>query len=182
MDGWETRRHNRAAFDYAIIRLGVSSGTISGIEIDTSFFQGNEAPAISVEGCYYSSSSEVVSWKGERAKWEVILGIQKCGPSQRHAWKLETPTNKAFTHVRLNMYPDGGTARFKLTGKRCLFFLRIKMKSLILQLHRMEGCPLLAVIKHLARWLVICCSQEGVRIWLIGRRRRGRERKIILIG
>jgi allantoicase len=46
MDGWETRRHNRTAFDYAIIRLGVSSGTISGIEIDTAFFKGNEAPAI----------------------------------------------------------------------------------------------------------------------------------------
>jgi len=117
MDGWETRRHNRAAFDYGIIRLGVSSGTISGIEVDTAFFQGNEAPAISVEGCLGSDNEEVISWKGERGKWEVILGLQKCGPSQRHAWKLNSPPTKAFTHVRLNMYPDGGIARFRIYGK-----------------------------------------------------------------
>ncbi|KAE9369600.1 putative Allantoicase [Stipitochalara longipes BDJ] len=117
MDGWETRRHNRAAFDYAIIRLGVSSGTISGIEVDTAFFYGNEAPAISVEGCFSSNDMEVISWKGEKGKWEVILAIQKCRPSQRHAWKLESPATKAFTHVRLNMYPDGGIARFRIYGK-----------------------------------------------------------------
>jgi allantoicase len=53
MDGWETRRHNRSTFDYAIIRPGVLSGTISGIKIDTAFFQRNESPAISVEGCFH---------------------------------------------------------------------------------------------------------------------------------
>lgn len=117
MDGWETRSHNCTSFDYAIIRLGVSSGTISGIEIDTAFFKGNEAPAISVEGCFSTADEEVMGWKGERGEREVILGIQICGPSQRHAWKLEIPTTKAFTHVRLNMYPDGGIAGFRLYGK-----------------------------------------------------------------
>jgi allantoicase len=68
MDGWETRRHNHTVFDYTIIHLGVSSGTISGIEIDTALFRGNEAPAISLEGCCSSNDKEVVSWKGERGK------------------------------------------------------------------------------------------------------------------
>jgi hypothetical protein len=27
-DGWETRRHNTAPFDYVVIRLGVASGTV----------------------------------------------------------------------------------------------------------------------------------------------------------
>jgi allantoicase len=54
MGGWETRRHNRSIFDYAIIRLDVSSGAISGIKIDTTFFQLNESPAIFVEGCFHS--------------------------------------------------------------------------------------------------------------------------------
>lgn len=48
--------------------------------------------------------------------WEPILGIQECGPSQRHGWLLEKITEKAFTHVRLLMYPDGGIARFRLYG------------------------------------------------------------------
>lgn len=115
-DGWETRRHNPEPFDYVVIRLGVAAGTVAGIEVDTAFFSGNHAPAISVEGVFSSDDDDVVSWKGGRGKWETILGIQDCGPSQRFAWQLGAPTAKAYTHVRLNMYPDGGIARFRLFG------------------------------------------------------------------
>jgi len=34
--------------------------------------------------------------------------MQECGPSQRHIWKLGSPTAKAYSHVRLKMFPDGG--------------------------------------------------------------------------
>ncbi|KAI0418734.1 hypothetical protein F5X98DRAFT_362960 [Xylaria grammica] len=115
-DGWETRRHNRTPFDWVVIRLGVASGTIEGVEVDTAFFSGNHAPAISVEGCFNSNDEEVLAWKGEKGDWELILGIQECGPSQRFGWKLDNPTAKQYTHVRLNMYPDGGIARFRLFG------------------------------------------------------------------
>jgi hypothetical protein len=64
-----------------------------------------------------SSDEEVVSWKGERGKWKVILGIQKCAPTQRHAWKLETPTWKVISHVRLNIYTDREIARFRFYSK-----------------------------------------------------------------
>ncbi|KAL3428201.1 allantoicase [Phlyctema vagabunda] len=115
-DGWETRRHNTEPFDYVVIRLGVASGTVEGVEVDTFAFSGNHAPAISVEGVFSSSDEEVVGWKGGRGKWETILGFQECGPSQRFGWKLAIPTKKAYTHVRINMYPDGGIARFRLFG------------------------------------------------------------------
>ncbi len=115
-DGWETRRHNAEPFDWVVIRLGVASGTIEGIEIDTAFFNGNHAPAISVEGCFSQDDDEVLSWKGGRGSWVTILGAQECGPSQRFGWKLDAPTAKQYTHVRLNMYPDGGIARFRLFG------------------------------------------------------------------
>jgi allantoicase len=115
-DGWETRRHNPEPFDWVIVRLGVASGTVEGVEIDTSFFNGNHAPAISVEGCFNLNDDEVVSWKGGRGEWETILGTQVCGPTRRHGWKLIAQKAKQFTHVRLNMYPDGGIARFRLFG------------------------------------------------------------------
>ena len=115
-DGWETRRHNSEEFDWAIVRLGVASGTVAGVEVDTAHFIGNQAPAISVEGCFSQDDAEVLSWKGGRGKWETILGVQECGPSQRHGWKLAQVTEKQYTHVRLNMYPDGGIARFRLFG------------------------------------------------------------------
>ncbi|SPO03909.1 probable Allantoicase [Cephalotrichum gorgonifer] len=115
-DGWETRRHNSEPFDWVIVRLGVASGTVEGVEVDTAFFSGNHAPFISVEGCFSQDDDEVVSWKGGRGKWETILGLQECGPSQRFGWKLDVPTTERYTHVRLNMYPDGGIARFRLFG------------------------------------------------------------------
>lgn len=117
MDGWETRRHNRLLFDYVIIRLGVSAGVVEGVEIDTAYFKGNEAPAISVEGCFSSGDDDVVSTKDTHESWETIVGKVGCKPSYRHAWKLNTPTSKAYTHVKLKMYPDGGIARFRLYGK-----------------------------------------------------------------
>ncbi|KAK4038710.1 hypothetical protein C8A01DRAFT_47731 [Parachaetomium inaequale] len=116
-DGWETRRHNPAPFDWVVIRLGVASGTVEGVEVDTAFFSGNHAPAISVEGCFSQDDDEVLAWQGGRGGWETILGIQECGPTQRFGWKLDGgPTTKQYTHVRLNMYPDGGIARFRLFG------------------------------------------------------------------
>lgn len=115
-DGWETRRHNTEPFDWVIVRLGVASGTVAGIEVDTAFFNGNHAPSISVEGAFATSDDDVVSWRGTRGGWETILGHQECGPSQRFGWKLDSPSGKQYTHVRLNMYPDGGIARFRLFG------------------------------------------------------------------
>jgi len=114
-DGWETRRHNPAPFDYVVIRLGVASGIVEGIEIDTAFFSGNHAPEISVEGCFSLDDDKVINWGGSRGGWETLLSIEECGPSQRFGWKLASPT-KPYTHVRLNMYPDGGIARFRLFG------------------------------------------------------------------
>jgi allantoicase len=115
-DGWETRRHNSDPFDYVVIRLGVASGIVEGVEVDTFAFSGNHAPEISVEGCFSADDEEVKSWGNKRGGWETILGIKECGPSARFGWKLSSPTKKAYTHVRLNMYPDGGIARFRLFG------------------------------------------------------------------
>ena len=119
-DGWETRRHNPAPFDWVVVRLGVASGTVEGVEVDTAFFSGNHAPAISVEACFRpgpDGDAEVVSWAGTRGGWETVLGVRECGPSRRFGWRLDRPNGKRYTHVRLNMYPDGGIARFRLFGR-----------------------------------------------------------------
>lgn len=104
-----------------LIRLGVASGTVTGIEVDTAFFSGNHAPHISVEGCFHpDGDDEVLSWAGTKGGWQPILSIQECGPSQRFGWKLDNAgadnQQQRYTHVRLNMYPDGGIARFRLFG------------------------------------------------------------------
>ena len=104
-------------FDWVIIHLGVASGVVKGVEVDTAFFNGNQAPAISVDGCYAVGDGvddEVTSQ--EFAHWEELLSVRPCGPNQRQAWKVEGK-EKAITHVRLRMWPDGGIARFRLYGQ-----------------------------------------------------------------
>lgn len=113
-DGWETRRHNTDAADWVVIRLGTASGKVAGVEIDTAFFNGNHAPEIAVEGAFADADDAVKD--PAFAGWDTILSRQECGPSQRHAWLLDSITDKAYTHVRLLMYPDGGIARFRLYG------------------------------------------------------------------
>ncbi|KAF2477828.1 Allantoicase [Lindgomyces ingoldianus] len=115
-DGWETRRHNTDPADWVVIRLGVASGKVAGVEIDTAFFNGNHAPEVAVEGCFVANEKDEEVKKAEYAGWETILSKQECGPTQRHGWMLEKLTDKAYTHVRLLMYPDGGIARFRLYG------------------------------------------------------------------
>lgn len=111
-DGWETRRHNTEPADWVIFELGVASAKIAGVEVDTAFFNGNHAPAISVEGAFVKEGEDVAS-----AKWEEVIAQTECGPSQRHFFKRELLTEKPYTHARLNMFPDGGIARFRLYGE-----------------------------------------------------------------
>ncbi|KAK3116195.1 Allantoicase [Teratosphaeriaceae sp. CCFEE 6253] len=115
-DGWETRRHNPEPFDWVIIRLGAASGKVRGVEVDTAFFNGNEAPEVGVQGCFVSDDREEEVKSAGFGEWETILDKQACGPSQRHAWLLPKVTSTAYTHVRLQMFPDGGIARFRLFG------------------------------------------------------------------
>jgi len=119
-DGWETRRHNPNPFDWVVIRLGCV-GTIDAIEVDTAHFNGNEAPAAAIDGCFLRSEDEKSSGvdKEDFQGWSEVLPRQKCGPNQRQAWRISgsAVTGKEFTHLRLKQYPDGGIARLRVYGK-----------------------------------------------------------------
>ncbi|KKK18077.1 hypothetical protein P175DRAFT_0179563 [Aspergillus ochraceoroseus IBT 24754] len=119
-DGWETRRHNPEPYDWVVIKLGVASGTIQGVEVDTGFFVGNYGEKAALQGTYAPAGSGVTDSDiadPEFQGWTTILPPQTCGPSQRRAWKLNAyhPATP-YTHVRLLMYPDGGFGRLRLYG------------------------------------------------------------------
>ena len=50
MDGWETRRKRGKGYDYLILKLG-KPGKISKVDVDTSYFSGNQPTEISLEAC-----------------------------------------------------------------------------------------------------------------------------------
>ncbi|KIK67227.1 hypothetical protein GYMLUDRAFT_37305 [Collybiopsis luxurians FD-317 M1] len=108
-DGWESRRHN-PTYDWCIIKLG-ASGIVTGFDIDTTHFNGNEAPEVSVEAFYDPLSKDPTS---TNSKWSEILPRVKLGPSSRHLFTIAHAPSATF--VKLNMYPDGGIARFRVYG------------------------------------------------------------------
>lgn len=104
-DGWETRRHNQEPADWVEIHAGVASARVIGCEVDTAFFSGNHAPEISVEGL-------------RDGKWDVLIDKVECGPNQKHYFVRKAGlTTESYSTFRLNMYPDGGIARFRLYGR-----------------------------------------------------------------
>ncbi|KAI9812354.1 MAG: Allantoicase [Thelocarpon impressellum] len=114
-DGWESRRHNASPPDTATIALGVASGRVLGFEVDTGFFAGNHAERAGVLGL--TADSDASALAAAEGAWEVLLPPQPCGPSARHAWLLPQLTPRSYTHLRLQMFPDGGIARFRAYGR-----------------------------------------------------------------
>jgi len=102
-----------------VIKLGCVA-RIDAVEVDTAYFNGNEAPRAGLDGCSLSKEDEEGSGfeKEEFNRWSEILPPSKCGPSQRQAWKVSGPgvQGKEFTHLRLKQYPDGGIARLRVYG------------------------------------------------------------------
>ncbi len=109
MDGWESRRKRVPGHDWCIVKLAVP-GVIHGIEIDTSYFTGNYAPAASLEACY--CEDDVID---SVESWETVLDKTDLKGDSEHSFSID-PTN-VVTHVRLHIYPDGGIARLRLFGK-----------------------------------------------------------------
>ncbi len=107
MDGWESRRKRGAGHDFCIIRLGVP-GRLRGVDIDTSHFTGNFPPEASLEAC---SSEEERPEDG----WVEVLPKVSLGGDAHHYHDIVD--DRSFTHVRFNIYPDGGVARLRLFGE-----------------------------------------------------------------
>ncbi|MEQ1833698.1 MAG: allantoicase [Candidatus Eisenbacteria bacterium] len=110
-DGWETRRRRGPGHDWSIVRLAVR-GQLSRIELDTDHFKGNAPGSAMLEWCDApGASAEVLE---ASTAWQPLLAQTPLQPHGRHAWDVATPVTA--THVRLNIYPDGGVARLRLFG------------------------------------------------------------------
>ncbi|MFN3985439.1 MAG: allantoicase [Rhodocyclaceae bacterium] len=111
MDGWESRRKRVAGHDWALVKLGVK-GVVRGFDVDTSHFTGNYPPAVSIEACVAQSDEPEVL---NAASWTEILPATALGPNSHHL--LECASGEAWTHLRVNMFPDGGIARLRVYGR-----------------------------------------------------------------
>ena len=111
MDGWETRRKRIEGYDHCVVRLGLP-GIIRGIDIDTSHFTGNFPPAASIDACRCAGDPAA------DAAWTELLPSTGLTGNAHHV--LPVSDGRVWTHLRLNIYPDGGVARLRVYGEvRC---------------------------------------------------------------
>ncbi|WP_082695932.1 allantoicase [Aquitalea pelogenes] len=108
MDGWETQRRRNGGHDHAVIQLGLP-GVIKGIDIDTSHFTGNFPPASVLEACYSDGVPD------ENTQWTTLIPAVSIRGNAHHFFAIDEA--RVWTHVRLNIYPDGGVARLRVYGE-----------------------------------------------------------------
>ena len=108
MDGWESRRKRGEGHDHCIIRLGLL-GIIHGVNIDTSHFTGNFPPSASIDACLIEGDPD------EKTDWTEILPAVALKGDSHHLHAIGD--NRNWSHLRLNIYPDGGIARLRVYGE-----------------------------------------------------------------
>lgn len=109
MDGWETRRRRGPGHDWCVVRLGVP-GRIRSVTVDTHHFKGNHPAACSVDAGTFAEDDPLPPESG----WTEIVPKTSLLPDAEHALPVEDAV--CYTHVRLNIYPDGGVARLRVYG------------------------------------------------------------------
>ena len=107
MDGWETRRKRKDGHDFLIIKLG-RPGKIFNVDIDTSYFSGNQPSQASLEACLSKTNPT------KKTIWKTILNKKKLGQDRNHNFKINS--RSTFNFIKLNIFPDGGVARIRLNG------------------------------------------------------------------
>jgi allantoicase len=115
-DGWETRRRRGPGHDWSLVKLA-TRGTLHRIEIDTDHFKGNAPGRCMVEVCDAHSAPNVGAQAlAERVgAWHQLVPETPLQPHARHRF-AELALTAPATHVRLNIYPDGGIARMRAYG------------------------------------------------------------------
>ncbi|XP_046445187.1 allantoicase-like [Daphnia pulex] len=137
MDGWESRRKRVAGHDWCIIKLGIP-GCIHGFDVDTSYFVGNYPPKMSIQAAVLPLEQEEKlpvrrSHIGNQAYldemvtvnamhselWEELVPMSELKPGTPetcHNYFNSLNIKDRFTHIRFNLYPDGGVARLHVYG------------------------------------------------------------------
>lgn len=113
-DGWETKRRRDNGNDWATIKLGVR-GSIRKVIVDTAHFKGNYPDRMRLEAvCLPSGQSPDAD-----TKWQEVIGETPLYADREHLFidQIKVAQDVEFTHVRLNIYPDGGISRLRIIGQ-----------------------------------------------------------------
>ena len=106
MDGWESRRKRVSGHDWCIVELG-RAAQLKGVDIDTSYFTGNYPPAAGLEAAFLAAGEPDAT-----TVWQSVLPAVDLQGNSHHYHAIDD--ERVFTHLRLNIFPDGGVARLRV--------------------------------------------------------------------
>lgn len=115
MDGWETRRRRTPGHDWCIVGLGIPA-VLHGVVVDTSFFKGNYPEQCSIEACAVDGAAGAEALAaGNGAEWREVLSRSALRGDAENLFSIAD--RGRATHLRFNIYPDGGVARLRVYGE-----------------------------------------------------------------
>ena len=110
-EGWETSRRRDGGNDWVVVRLGCP-GVPRVVELDTSYYLHNAPGEALLRG---ASLADGRTAPADAEGWGTLLCRTWLQPDTRHRFVLPAPQDPV-THVRLDVFPDGGMGRLRLWG------------------------------------------------------------------
>jgi allantoicase len=177
MDGWETRRKREQGYDYCVVQLAVP-GRINKIEIDTRHFTGNYAPAAMLEACQCDGVPTAST------EWTAITNTVALEGDARQL--VDIASDQVYSHIRLNIYPDGGVARLRVYGQPEVEWSGLGAQSLDLLAMEVGGHAICANDEHFGSMHNLNLPGKGINMgdgWETRRRREpGNDWVILALG
>jgi len=136
MDGWETRRRRTPGHDWCLIKLGLR-GVIRGFDVDTSFFTGNYPESCSIDAADVRGKTTPAALLKDPSAWTNILPRSTLQGNSQNLFPSRSLG--LWTHVRLNIFPDGGVARLRIHGDVVPDWDRLKASKKLIDLAAVEN-------------------------------------------
>ncbi|MEB3196219.1 MAG: allantoicase [Candidatus Sericytochromatia bacterium] len=114
-DGWETKRRRGPGHDWVVLRLG-RPGRITRAEVDTHHFKGNFPDQCAIEGASLPHDAPAEFLASLSIDWRPLLKPTALQADQVHVFTQELLPGGPYSHIRLNIFPDGGVSRLRLFG------------------------------------------------------------------
>jgi allantoicase len=108
-EGWENARRRGTGNDWVTVRLA-GRAQVRHVEVDTSYFVGNAPGAFRLQACDTGDAGAV-----DGATWWDLVPLRRCLPDARQ--RLLVEDSRPASHVRLDVFPDGGVSRLRVWGE-----------------------------------------------------------------
>ena len=116
-DGWETRRRREPGNDWIIVKLG-APGIVEKIEVDTAHYKGNYPDRCSLQAALFEGGGRPCPSRPRRCSGRSSWAKQKLEMDRIHEFSGDKIAKLGpVSHVKLNIFPDGGVSRLRIFGR-----------------------------------------------------------------